>query len=145
MPVFTALPSSNLSIHPNNGMYSRRKLSLVIMKRIVGPEIDSFHTTTVVAQEMSFCCLVCISCATLDLQLQLSEKSLLSCEDLQWKLLPNESCEGPDTHCMIHIESLIYITNHSLSVIIVSLININNWPYLRINNFQLMDQTRSMA
>ncbi len=33
----------------------------------------------------------------------------------------------------------------SLSVVIVSLIDINNWPYLRINNFQLMDQTRSMA
>ena len=31
-----------------------------------------------------------------------------------------------------------------LSVVIVSLININSWPYMRINNFQLTDQTRSM-
>ena len=33
---------------------------------------------------------------------------------------------------------------HRLSVVIISLININSWPYLRINNFQLIDQTRSM-
>ena len=28
----------------------------------------------------------------------------------------------------------------SLAVVIVSMININNWPYLGINNFQLMNQ-----
>ncbi len=33
----------------------------------------------------------------------------------------------------------------SLSVAIVGLININRWPYLSINNFQLMDETRSIA
>ncbi len=33
----------------------------------------------------------------------------------------------------------------SLAVVIVSLININNWPYLGINNFQLMNQIRTLA
>ena len=39
MVVFTDLPSRNLSIHPNNWMDSKRKLSTVIMNRIVQPEI----------------------------------------------------------------------------------------------------------
>ncbi len=33
----------------------------------------------------------------------------------------------------------------SLAVVIVSLININNWHYLGINNFQLMNQIRTLA
>ena len=37
--VFTDLPSRNLSIHPNNWMNSKRKLSIVIMNRIAQPEI----------------------------------------------------------------------------------------------------------
>ena len=37
--VFTDLPSWNLSFHPNNGMDPRRKLLIVIMNRIVQPEI----------------------------------------------------------------------------------------------------------
>ncbi len=37
--VFTGLPSRNLSIHPNNWMDSKRKLSIVIMNRIAQPEI----------------------------------------------------------------------------------------------------------
>ncbi len=34
---------------------------------------------------------------------------------------------------------------NSPSCYIVSLINIDNWPCLKINNFQQMNQTRSLA
>ncbi len=40
---------------------------------------------------------------------------------------------------------LTMLTLYSLAVVIVSLININNWPYLGINNFQLMNQIRTLA
>ncbi len=33
----------------------------------------------------------------------------------------------------------------SLALVIVSLININNWPYIGINNFQLMNKIRTLA
>ncbi len=39
MVVFTDLPSWNLSIHPNNGMDPRRTLLIVVMNRIIQPEI----------------------------------------------------------------------------------------------------------
>ncbi len=34
---------------------------------------------------------------------------------------------------------------NSLAVVIVMLIDINNWPYLGINNFQLMNQISKLA
>ncbi len=45
------------------------------------------------------------------------------------------------------ISALKYLSRQrgSLAVVIVSLININNWPYLGINNFQLMNQIRTQA
>ncbi len=33
----------------------------------------------------------------------------------------------------------------SLALVIVSLININNWPYIGIDNFQLINQIRTLA
>ena len=39
MVVFTDLPSWNLSIHPINGMDPRRTLLIVVMNRIIQPEI----------------------------------------------------------------------------------------------------------
>ncbi len=41
------------------------------------------------------------------------------------------------------VESVV--VNFSLALVIVSLININNWPYMGINNFQLMNQIRTLA
>ena len=43
-------------------------------------------------------------------------------------------------HC-----SYTCIALFSLALVIVSLINMNNWPYIGINNFQLMHQIRTLA
>ncbi len=51
------------------------------------------------------------------------------------------------TNFILHDQHLHTFTTaqYSLAVVIVSLININNWPYIGINNFQLMNQIRTLA
>ncbi len=47
---------------------------------------------------------------------------------------------------ILHILNDNKLYDHdSLALVIVSLININNWPYIGINNFQLMNQIRTLA
>ena len=48
--------------------------------------LNSLQTTTVVAQEMSFCCLMCISCATLAVVLRKS--IVIHCTNSNWWSLP---------------------------------------------------------
>ncbi len=54
-----------------------------------------------------------------------------------------EFCKISARRYMLEVE--FYVKQFSLAVMIVSLININNWPYLGINNFQLMHQIRTLA
>ncbi len=59
------------------------------------------------------------------------------------------SCPGYCLHLCKLGHRLIVVVSYALafspSCYIISLINIDNWPCLRINNFQQMNQTRTLA